>query len=231
MNETQLKYIFFHIPKTGGTTVLHMLPGGTPAEKGRFHNVNSYCLREDLSPEMMKEVVKKRYASKLWHFTIRQHLDIGIFTQSEINDCFSFAFVRNPYDRMVSQYLYRCRIDENFRKTYTNFDDFMVFVGRVHDEATRTPSILSGFMSNHLIEQNRWVFENSVQIRHVFRFENFEQDLKKVMAFLEIDPSKQIGHYKKSKRTKEYKAYYSHTSREAVERIYGEDCRLFGYKY
>ena len=90
------RFIFVHIPKTGGTALSlalearaqkdDILIGDTPkarARKTRLHGVKT--------------------AGRLWkHSTLADVA--GLVTEAEIADFFTVTLVRNPWDRMVSYY-------------------------------------------------------------------------------------------------------------------------------
>ena len=90
------RFIFVHIPKTGGTALSlalearaqkeDVLIGDTPkarARKGRLMGVKT--------------------VGRLWkHSTLADVA--GLVTQAEMADFFTLTLVRNPWDRMVSYY-------------------------------------------------------------------------------------------------------------------------------
>jgi len=90
------RFIFVHIPKTGGTALTlalearalkdDILIGDTPkarARRGRLKGVTA--------------------AGRLWKHSTLADID-GLVTPQEMQDFFTLTLVRNPWDRMVSYY-------------------------------------------------------------------------------------------------------------------------------
>ena len=81
------KYIFIHIPKTGGMTIKETIKSQDKdiknMEKIKLkYNINNYF-----------------YISREYHYTYNE---LKNYLQNDFNNYFKFAFVRNPYDRLYS---------------------------------------------------------------------------------------------------------------------------------
>lgn len=106
------KLIFFHIPKTAGTSILSILNRSSMDNNLRIKNIIGQNLLKIVKEEQSE--VDKIYQSKTWppmHINqtkIRKSLEL-----SDINtrNFFEFVIVRNPYDRILSLY--------NFSNYYT----------------------------------------------------------------------------------------------------------------
>ena len=92
------RYIFIHIPKTGGTSMALALEsramkddvmlGDTPKARRRRHRVRDVSAR-----------------GRLWKHSTLADIE-GLATPEEIDDFFVFTLVRNPWDRVASYYLW-----------------------------------------------------------------------------------------------------------------------------
>jgi len=139
-------------------------------------------------------------------------------------DYFKFAFVRNPWDRLVS-----CWHDKVLKINHFKFDDanlarmkefghFVDYVSRLDIENCDI----------HLRPQCSLI--DLEHIDYLGRLETFTDDLYFVFQQLDI-PSAELSHKNKSFRQKDYKAYYTDELRESVYQIYRKDIQIFGYKY
>ena len=93
------KYIFVHIPKTGGSSLEHQLY--TAESRQRYHNW--------LPP----------------HFTIKQYAEV--FSTKFFDECYKWTVIRNPYERFLSAYYHRKHFftqDGNHTAVAVSIDDF-----------------------------------------------------------------------------------------------------------
>jgi hypothetical protein len=141
---------------------------------------------------------------------------------------FKFAFVRNPWDRLVSGYHYRIRggsqrpgdlaraklYPRSFRKFCRNLDRFM----NLPDEHMFVP-------------QWQWISDPQERmiIDFVGRYEALDQDFETVCRRLGL-PVKRLPHVNQSKH-RPYPDYYDRETRDLVARAYERDIELFGYSF
>lgn len=89
----QSKFIFIHIPKTCGQTIKNNLPFDASGNC-------SYYGFKNLEPKCWS---KGRYRN-LYHLKYQEIHEV--YPDLQLNKYFIFSFVRNPYDRVYSMYLY-----------------------------------------------------------------------------------------------------------------------------
>ncbi len=139
-------------------------------------------------------------------------------------DYFKFAFVRNPWDRIVSTWLNKIVTENRFgfpekkRLRLLEFDDFVRFCSKQDLESCNI----------HFRAQSSLIDLNNVNF--IGRFERFETDLKTVFSMLRI-PIKSIPHMNKSNQGSHYRDYYSTFSKNLVSEMYRKDIQLFGYSF
>lgn len=144
-------------------------------------------------------------------------------------DIFSFAFVRNPWDRLVSAYhflsqgglnAYDSEDADRYVKHYDGFNEFV-------SQAFRDNAILSQI---HFRPQYQWISdENDVIADYVGRFENLQHHVSTCLALVGL-PDYTLPHVNKAVH-KNYTQYYSKESIDIVGDVYSRDAELFGYKY
>lgn len=187
------KFIFIHIPKCGGTSI------------ERFF-LSHYGISNDWKREYPLEALPMKVKSE-FHigFQQQQHMSLSNFALEKQEEYFSFAFVRNPWDRIMSSYLYSKRL--GFKFTFKSFFNSTVF-------------------KTHHKPQSYFINKN---IDFIGRFENLQGDFNLVCEKLGIE-SKQLPHENKTSH-KHYTEWYTDENKKLVQDKYSEDIETFNYKF
>jgi len=171
--------IFIHIPKTAGTSIRHTFGFPKPARSNlRF---------------------KKHYDLKQVE---------GYLGPECVRNSYVFTFVRNPWDRLFSAFLFRRRAFLQGRlkplageeKCLSDFEFWIRFMSKFNriDNCVVTKSQLS------------WItnIECQVQCDYLGRFEHLSEDYKKICQLLEIE-SKPLLKRNVSIRQRQYQASFN----------------------
>ena len=154
---------------------------------------------------------------------IADHATACYYAPQKYKDYFKFAFVRNPWDRLVSAWYQKIyeRNTYNFSPSVhaelQNFENFVFYCS--------TMNVKIG--NPHFRLQSALIDLNEVD--YIGKFENFDEDLKRLFKILGL-PITQIPHQNKSKR-KNYKSYYTEDTMQQVAKIYQKDIQVFGYTF
>jgi Sulfotransferase family len=134
---------------------------------------------------------------------------------------FKFCFVRNPYQRVVSDYLWRTKIKE---VKDVKFLDFLY--------------ILDDNFSKHKIKpinHDNWLMytiDDQIAIDFVGRYEQFNEDIEKVCTYLKIPFSHNMfPNAKKSVQNYDYRSWYGQEEKFLVEKIFAKEIDYFNYHF
>jgi hypothetical protein len=207
------RFIFVHIPKTGGTAFAQayearaaaddILIGDTPKARkraGRWKGVKT--------------------AGRVWkHSTLADVL--GLVSETEIEAFQTVTLVRNPWDRMVSYYHWlRLQSFAHPAVGLAKACDFSAFLNH--------PQTMAAF--------RLWPYGAYVRRRDgtekpsVFiRLERYTDEVLPVEAHLGFRlPLPRVN---ESERARDWRAYYSDRDAELVGELCGEDIARFGYRF
>ena len=134
---------------------------------------------------------------------------------------YKFTFVRNPWDRVISQFV-----------TMQRRPDLRQFIG-MRDDASLAEYLELIQTRKHVQWEPQYNFVHSeagdLMVDFVGRLENFEADLRNILAVIGIRADF-TPHTNRSKRT-HYKRYYSRETRERVSEIYQIDIDWLGHRF
>ena len=190
--------LFIHIPKTGGTSFeKYMLTKSTIALHSK--------LEENKLPDTNLQKVSLQHQSYNTLYKYRDILEID-FNENLIK----IAFVRNPYERIISDIFWLKFNDENdspeeicdtIREYYFNRDD----------------------IDNHNKEQYLFVTDeegNLIPDITILKMENLTNDLHKI-GFTDYEGPIHVSSYMK---------YLNKESIDIINMVYKKDFELFGYE-
>jgi hypothetical protein len=196
------KFIFIHIPKTGGTSVTHALQDFTE-DKITFTTSPYNILNED-----------GRQGFTIHNSVYRNFENPDLYMHASIEDLYNqmgsdifsfylFTVVRNPFDRAISQ---------------------TSFVNGV----TTVPIPLQNF-SMPKPQLDYLKLNGKIIVNNVIRFENLQLDFDKICKDIGL-PNLTLNHKRKSKEPG-YKQYYANTTKEMIARMYQDELDYLGYSF
>lgn len=207
------KFIFIHVRKTGGTSIVNCLKNQKKFKVGEFKNDESYGI--SLAHHTSNQIEKKY--PKEWE------------------KYFTFAFVRNPWDRLVSRYFW----SKDTQKVLLpkECSTFKKFVERVYNKKpiyipqynNRNLGLYKGV--GELVPQYDILYKNiqGSKLDYIGKYENLQEDFNEICKKLNIS-EKVLPHDNKTKHTP-YWEYYDEESKSMVEERYKLDINNFGYEF
>tara|TARA_Y100000592_G_C5366952_1_gene266534 strand:+ start:175 stop:813 length:639 start_codon:yes stop_codon:yes gene_type:complete len=204
------KFIFVHIPKCAGTSIEKALL------KYEGLDIDS---NDKFYLDSMPELIKKEYLLDYPPHSYSQHFFLNQYEQSLASNYYCFAFVRNPWDLMVSEYFY---ILKNY-EINLSFEEFIKTGDKLKE--------IKGFRwfverGHHLLPQVNFLSEN---IDFIGRFENLQDDFDTICDNIKISRI-DLPHYNSTNRN-HYTTYYNSSTRETVLKRYKKDIEYFNYKF
>ena len=206
------RYIFVHIPKNAGTSILKALNDADPT----LHLLDRNILdRHPLYREIERFFLKRRVKGF-----------------SELQDITVFMVVRNPWIRMVSLYKHRMRklywLDAHGKARNDSaaiacaergFIPWLLETPHEKDKMlTRTPQL----------EWGRGI-DGSMRAKHILRHESIQWE--KMTRTLGI-PFKALPRENSGSWDREaYREFYDDEAREHVAKYFEEDIKRFGYRF
>jgi hypothetical protein len=146
----------------------------------------------------------------------------------------TFAFVRNPFDRIVS--CYRDKIVRNDHDQYFYYSNYFFDLPANMNFAEfvqRLSAIPDRLADRHFKSQASSLYENGKPLANqIGRFENLREDWRKLALQYNFDP--ELAHCNDSKTKagvlSDFRAYYDERLVELVYRRYKHDVELLGYR-
>ncbi len=161
------------------------------------------------------------------HRTIKNYL--LYFNNKDFKNYYKFCFVRNPWDRLVSSYIFlknggMHEGDSKWAKKHlSNCKDFEDFViNFLHNKA-----VLNYI---HFKPQFEFIsFMNKILVDKIYKFEDIQSSVDELNKILNTEVI--LKHQNKSQKAKGYKKYYNDETMKIVANLYKKDIILFDYKF
>ena len=201
---TGRKYVFVHIPKTGGTSLTtalearamrdDILIGDTPKAKLRTNRLKSLTT-----------------PGRLWKPSTSADV-AGLFDPSQM---FTFTLTRNPWDRMVSYYTWlQAQTFDHAAVTLAQSNNFSDFLNNPQTVASIANNPYASYVPNDA---------------HFFRVELLATDLQPLWDHLGF--SLTIPHINASNRPRDWRPYYSDADAALIAKICATDIARGGYQF
>lgn len=218
--------MFVHIPKVAGRSV-----------ESFFLDLHGLAWKQKAALLLERNTDPGRGPERLAHLTAEEYMRCGHLSGEEFRSLFKFAFVRNPWARLVSEYRYR---------HYDRRRSFREFV----TTGLPTRDAYSDFY-RHIMPQYEFLHDadGELLVDYVGRFETLQNDFDTVCSRLGITEST-LPHVNSSgvrpgilgrvknwipRRTGSpgmpFRSYYDEELVEIVGEIYAKDISTFGYRF
>ena len=191
-----------HVPKTAGTSI-HL----------SFKNIFAISDRNDPLPDF-------------------HHLKLSsLKDKKNLEDYFSFAVVRNPFDRFLSGYR---DFSQNRNLSRLNHP-ISIPEGQSFENFCKTFVDSKWSKDVHFVNQNEFICINDkIAINKVVKFEQLNTELKQVYDHLGLDfeEFKKIGKARETvKKNHDYTQEYNDDTKKIIENFYKKDLELFKYDF
>ncbi|QPL51507.1 sulfotransferase family 2 domain-containing protein [Alteromonas sp. B31-7] len=223
----KFKCVFVHVPKTAGQSVEQFF-------KEKLEVNEKYC--EELL--ITKNDDPAKGPARLAHLRSEEYVACGHLDEDAYQHYFTFGFVRNPWQRLVSEYLHK-KIDRKM-----SLKEFVL-------EGLPDPDPLCDAY-RHVIPQYDFLFDanGNQNVDYIGRFENLHESFAVICNKLELGAA-QLPHKnsaysprrallrkcrhmfsgQKSRVKKHYTEYYDDELLKVVNTMYAKDIEQFGYVF
>ncbi|NOD36585.1 MULTISPECIES: sulfotransferase family 2 domain-containing protein [unclassified Ruegeria] len=199
------KAIFVHIPKTAGQSIEQVFVD----ELGlSWENRDDLNLRYNDDPTFGPQQLSHLYAD--------EYVKLGHISQRQWDEYFKFSIVRNPYDRILSEFRYRDVKTTGplfwfLRKKYSNdYSD----------------------LARHVVSQTRYLFDQNGKclVDEIIKFEDLNERMPEIFTQI-FGQSRALPKRNESPAGKRRftRDQLSGWNRRAIQRRFREDFKAFGY--
>jgi hypothetical protein len=207
------RYIFVHIPKTGGTALAlalegrarpdDILLGDTPKAQRRRHRLKGV-----------------QAAGRLWKHSTLADID-GLVSPEDIVQSYCFTLVRNPWDRAVSYYHWLR--GQRFDHPAVDLARGLAFSDFLNHPQTRAS--LTAWPYGRYMRDAAGLERCAAYIR----LENIDEDAAPLWSHLGFRLD--LDRVNRSDRDPDYRGYYSPEDAALVASLCAEDIARFGYSF
>lgn len=143
---------------------------------------------------------------------------------------FKFAFVRNPWDRLVSAYSHfrRERQDVLRAESVKTFDEFVHFIIEAEPETCTRGALVQAIKRPQL--EYLIGLHGELLVDFVGRYENLHDDFQQIAFRLGLSQLK-LPHMRRSDRKQDYRRHFSDSLADCVAMHYADDLAAFQYDF
>ena len=204
------RFAFIHVPKTAGSSVAFALwPHADHADR---YWMNRGLALVGIHVNHYAPFRLKKFRTHTPVASLQRHLPADVFA-----DLFKFAFVRNPWDLLVSSYHYLLANRRHHRGPIANrlqsFADYAAY------------EIRRGKMSQSAMLTGR---DGSLLVDFVGRFESIPSDFAYACRRIGVEAELSRAN---ATRHRDYRSFYDDQLAEDVGRFFAADAERFGYAF
>lgn len=188
-----------------------------------------YCASKSIFVHIPKtagtSVSEALYGMQPWHHLARSYQQVD---PQRFEEYFSFAFVRNPWDRALSIYKYARKIsDSPYRGPLTDIAGYDSFESFVMDWCEKEK------IQDHYFLRSQFSFvsidDESVGIDFLGRFENIDEDFKEVCRNMGVDVA--LPKLNQAKKKEDFRQSYTTEMVDKIASVYNDDVEKLGYSF
>lgn len=191
----------------------------SPLHKGKYKNFVFIHINKTAGTSII-DVIGKPFRK---HLTAKEVIDV--IGQNKWDAAYKFSVVRNPWDKVVSQYKHATKMNSsNMANKTIGFKDW---VNCTYGE----PKDLRYYGRPQMFyPQIKWLknYDGKIDMDKIIRFENLNRGINEVFRTLLID--KELPHLNDTPKTN-YLDFYDEQSTQIVADWFHEDLIEFGYQF
>jgi len=224
----KFNFLFFKVSKAASTTIEQRLPSeGSQYNEALADFWNSFSQAYNTS-------AGRKYPAVASHINMRVIKHHNLLPDAVLSKLTKFCFVRNPWDRMVSEFHARQQVGNSKQ----SFDEFI----RAIPETVNTINQNQFFTDfrhyarvEHFIPQYDYVFdaEGNKIVDFVGRYENLKEDFETIFRRVYEKECDSNALSQKVNKTNHdhYSVYYTEELKNIVAQTYAQDIEKFGYSF